>query len=125
MVKRITLLLLAVVGAFLFGRALLAEDNNLSVTAPTELTDGSPLEDLAAINFYHQRNGGEWVFLARVDATEPGATVTYLHADQSDGEHCYYATAVRVGGQESEPSNQACKTIDTLMPSRPTGLTVQ
>lgn len=123
--KKIALFLIVIAASFLFGRALLAEDNNLTVTAPTTLEDGSPLEDLAAINFYHQRNGGEWGFLARVDATEPGATVTYLHANQSDGEHCYYATAVRVGGQESEPSNQACKTIDTLLPSRPSGLSVQ
>ena len=122
---RMILVLLVTLLVFLGAGNLIAEDNNLSVTAPTELETGEPLEDLAAINFWHQVDGGDWTFLARVETTEPGSVVTYLHANQFDGVHCYRATAVRANGLESDPSNVACKTVDTILPGAPTGMTVR
>lgn len=105
---------------------LFAEDNNLSVTAPTENTDGSQLDDLDSVNFYHSVNtpGGPYDFLTAVAAT-PGEVVTYLHADQSQGNHCYVATAVDTNGNESDFSNEACKVVDTLAPGTPDGLEVE
>lgn len=103
--------------------AVMAEDNNLSVVAPTENTDGTVLADLSGINFYHRVNAGDWSLLDTVSAN-PGETVSYLDANRLDGEHCYYATAVTTSGQESAPSNEACKTVDAF-PGIPTGLTVE
>lgn len=122
-------LILGVLGWYillaLFGIAVFAEDNNLAATAPTTRANGEPLTDLAAIRFYHSQDGADFSLLAEVPATEAGAVVDYLHANQTDGEHCYHATAVRANGLESEPTADVCKTVDTLLPSPPSNLVVR
>jgi hypothetical protein len=97
-----------------------AEDNSLTWVLPTTNEDGSALTDLANIRVYHSVNGGNFVQLAEL----PGTSVSYVHADQLDGEHCYYVTAVRATGAESVPSNQGCKTVDTILPDAPVNLLV-
>ena len=108
-----------------FAKGLLAEDNNLSGIAPTQNADGSALVDLATINIYHKIDNGEYSLLVALPFDEEGGTFTYLHSDQGQGVHCYQATAVDVEGNESDPSNEACKVVDTLAPGAPSGLTVR
>jgi len=91
-------------------------DTQVTVTwdDPTQNEDGSPLTDLQAIKLF--RNGE---LLTTINA----GVGTYSEM-RPDGEWCYYATAVRATGAESVPSNTECKTIDTLLPGAPSGLSV-
>jgi len=54
----------------------------------------------------------------------PGGLFGYVHTNQLDGVHCYTATAVNDDGQESMMSNEACKTVDTILPLPINDLTV-
>lgn len=123
--KKLLVAIVAVLALFTLRMPLFAEDNNISGTAPTTNVDGSPLTDLAEIKIYHSVNGGGYELLTVLPFTEPGGEFNYLHARQGDGRHCYAATAVRAGGQESDFSDEACKVIDTLLPSAPSGLAVR
>jgi len=111
--------LLGLIAAF-FGWQVIAADANLSWINPTTNVDGSPLTDHASTNIYYSSDGTPFVFLDSI----PSATTSYLHGGILDGEHCYYVTALRLNGAESAPSNTACKTVDTLLPGAPSGLTV-
>ena len=51
-------------------------------------------------------------------------TTSYTDNATVEGVNCYVVTAVDASGNESSPSNQGCKTIDTIRPNAPTGLTV-
>lgn len=94
---------------------------NLTWEAPTTNSDGSPLTDLASYKIYREVNGdGNFALLAGV--AEP--TTTYSDTTLSDGVFCYYVTAVDDTGNESGPSNTACKTIDTILPGSPANLQV-
>jgi hypothetical protein len=102
---------------------LFAADVNLSWLAPTENTDGSPLEDLAGFRMYRSVDspGSNYEVIAEID--DPLVT-TYLDADRGQGLHCYVVTAYDDDGNESAFSNQGCKAIDTLAPGSPMSLEV-
>lgn len=95
----------------------------LTWTPPTQNTDGSPLTDLAAHKVYRSVGTvGQRALLATVPVS---AGASYVDEELANGEWCYVVTAVRATGAESVASNQACKTIDTLFPNAPTGLSVE
>jgi len=87
---------------------------NLEWEGPTTNTDGTPLTDLAGFKVYHN---GEFV------ADTPPDVVTFSES-RLDGEHCYYVTAFNSAGNESDPSETKCKTINTKIPGVPTALRV-
>jgi len=53
-----------------------------------------------------------------------GTATTYVDPNRANGLHCYYVTHVATNGEESVPSNIACKTVDIRVPGAPQGLTV-
>lgn len=106
--------------AAVFGWQYVMGASSLSWTAPTTNTDGSPLTDLASFNIYRgTRVGGPYNRIATVAAT----VTSYTDNSTVEGLNCYVVTAVDARNNESAPSNEACKAIDTLAPSPPTGLT--
>jgi hypothetical protein len=121
---KLRVLAITVIAAVLafFGYELYSAESNLTWTAPTTMADGSPLTDLAGYKVYWSLDGGPMTYVA--DST----ITSYLHADLSDGEHCYQVTAFRmVDGQtlEGAPSNTACRVVDRRLPGSPSGLTIQ
>lgn len=108
--------------ALLAGWALvMAATASLSWEAPTLNADGTQLTDLASYKIYRDdNNNGTFSLLAGVAVP----TQTYSDTTLTDGVFCYYVTAVDETGNESLPSNIACKTIDTILPGSPANLQV-
>ena len=105
-----------------FGWQYLSAAAGLSWVAPTTNTDGSPLTDLDSYRVYRRSSAttGAYALLATV----PAPATTYTDNATLEGVNCYVVTAVDDDGNVSDFSNQACKTIDTLRPNAPSGLTV-
>lgn len=108
--------------AALFGWHYVNAASTLTWVPPTSNTDGSPLTDLSVYRVYRRNSDttGAYTLLATVPAPANG----YTDNATLEGVNCYQVAAVDDDGNESAPSNQACKTIDTLRPNAPTGLTV-
>ena len=110
-----------------FGAGLaISDDASLTVTAPSRNTDNSVLDNLAGLNFYRGPAGGPYELIGTVAETTAGATVTYLDQNLPDGTYCYVATAFnnQAPADESDYSNEVCKTIDTRTPRAPSNLVV-
>jgi len=118
-------LLLAILAALGAGVAI-SDDASLTVTAPSRNTDNSVLDNLAGLNFYRGPLGGPYELIGSVPETVAGATVTYLDSNLPDGTYCYVATAYnnQAPADESDYSNEVCKTIDTRVPRAPANLVV-
>jgi fibronectin type 3 domain-containing protein len=112
----------AAVAAF-FGWQQAMAVAQLTWRAPTHATDGSVLTDLAGFRVYRRAgmSNNDFVLLATI--TSP-TQLSYTDSATYEGENCYHITAVDAAGNESDPSNVVCKTIDTIRPNAPTGLTV-
>lgn len=82
----------------------------LSWTAPTQNTDGSPLDDLTAYKIYYGVNQGTYPNQIRID--NPGVT-TYVVENLSPNTYFFVTTAVNSIGVESAFSNMASKTVTT------------
>lgn len=124
MLKRFrTWLVAALASASLFfGWQFVSAAAGLTWVAPTQNTDGSSLTDLSVYRVYRRSSAtaGSYTLLATV----PAPATSYTDSATLEGVNCYTVTAVDDDGNESVPSNQACKTIDTIRPSPPTALTV-
>lgn len=107
----------------LIAARVLAETNTLTAMAPAENTDGSVLTDLASIRIYYSQDGGAFEVIAEEPFTEAGGMFSYQD-ERLDGVHCYKLTAVAADGDESDFSNEACKTVDTILPKAVTNLVV-
>jgi hypothetical protein len=94
---------------------------SLTWIPPTQNIDGSPLTDLSTYRVKRRASSttGAYILLATV----PAPASSYTDNATLEGVNCYVVTAVDLTGNESDPSNQACKTIDTLRPDAPSGLT--
>jgi len=123
-------LILALFGGYTY---VTADDVNLSWTNATEYTDGSPMaeSEIASTTLFYNFTelGGtppadpaDPAVFTELDSVPPAQT-TYLHANQSNGIHCYYATHTTINGIPSDPSNISCKTVDVRKPGAPQGLT--
>lgn len=112
-------MLLVVLSAVLVIPTLFAQDVGLVWDAPTTNEDGSPLTDLSNYKvYYNETETGAFEFVGTTTGT------TYTDAGRTDGQHCYYVTAVDTAGNESLPSNTVCTVIDTLRPGSPTNLRI-
>ncbi|KPK74252.1 MAG: hypothetical protein AMJ84_00245 [Acidithiobacillales bacterium SM23_46] len=111
------------------GVALADNDVNLSWTNATQYEDGTamPVEEIEETVLYKQSfpldgtgmsDPRSYTELARV----PPSVTTYLDANQPNGVHCYVATHIATNGEESQQSNESCKTIDVRLPGAPQGL---
>ena len=81
----------------------------LSWNAPTQNTDGSILNDLAAFNLYYGKSPGSYTEEIEVD--NPGLT-TYVVENLSPDTYYFAATAVNSSGLESDLSSPAILTVD-------------
>ena len=112
--------ILAIFAAW-FGWQYVYATTNLTWTAPTTNTDGSPLTDLGSYRVYRgNSSGGAKTLLATVTAP----VTAYQDSSTLEGLNCYAITAVDLDGNESNYSNEACKFVDTIAPNAPTGLIV-
>lgn len=95
--------------------------STLKWTPPTQNTDDSPLTDLKVYRIWRRASAttGTYVLIDTINAPATG----YTDNATLEGVNCYVITAVDDDNNESDFSNQACKTIDTLRPNAPTGLT--
>jgi hypothetical protein len=101
-----------------------AGEAELTWTAPTQNTDGSPLTDLAGFKLYMGTTlGGPYP--VSIDIADPAAT-TFTVPNLSEGTYYFVSTAYNsaVPSQESDFSNEATKTILPLVPMPPGMLTV-
>jgi hypothetical protein len=81
---------------------------NLSWTAPTENTDGTPLTDLAGYHNYYGTSAGAWTSTITVlDATE----TAYVVAGLASGTYYFAVVAFNSEGVDSAQSNVGSKTI--------------
>lgn len=122
--------LLAVFGGYTY---VTADDVNLSWTNATQYEDATPLpvSEIANTTLYYSFTAlGDTPPADPVDPavfTEldsvPASQTDYLHANQANGIHCYYATHTATNGETSVPSNLSCKTVDVRRPGAPEGFT--
>lgn len=105
-----------------------AVSDTVTWTNPTANTDGSALTDLASVRLqWGTVSGGPYSTgsLVVTDTTAaPVTTATIPRAGTGVGTLCYVAVAVSAAGQQSAPSNEACKTVapPPPTPNAPTGL---
>lgn len=120
-------ILLALFGGYQY---VTADDVNLSWQNATEYEDGTPLPvgEIANTALYYSFTelGGtppsdpaDPAVFTPLDTVTPNVT-SYLHANQANGIHCYYATHTATNGETSVPSNIKCKTVDVRRPLAPT-----
>ena len=81
----------------------------LSWTAPTQNSDGSPLNDLDAYKIYYGNTEGSYPNNIRIDNS---SVTTYVVENLSPNTYFFVATAVNSQGIESEFSNLAQISID-------------
>ena len=101
-----------------------AGEAELTWTAPTQNTDGTPLTDLAGFKIYMGTTlGGPYP--VSIDIADPAAT-TFTVPNLSEGTYFFVSTAYNSADpvQESDFSNEATKTILPLVPMPPGMLTV-
>jgi hypothetical protein len=80
----------------------------LTLSPPTQNTDGSPLTDLAGMRVYYGTSAGT---LDQVLDLPGNAATTYTLSSLSSGVWYFAATAYNSGGLESSPSATASKSI--------------
>ncbi len=80
----------------------------LSLTPPTQNTDGSPLTDLSGMRVYYGTSASS---LDQVLDLPGNAATTYTLGGLSSGVWYFAATAYNSGGLESSPSATASKSI--------------
>ena len=102
----------------MFSCSAVAGTANLTVTAPTQNTDGTAITLQLTFKFYGAVQGQAKTVLATV------GTPAYTHSTAPNGvTYCYQVTAV-AGGQESAPTAEVCKAMPAAIPNPPGGLTV-
>lgn len=101
-----------------------AGEAELTWSAPTQNTDGSPLTDLAGFKLYMGTTPGG-PYPVSIDIADPTAT-TFTVPNLSEGTYYFVSTAYNSADpvQESDFSNEATKTILPLVPGPPGSLTV-
>ena len=81
---------------------------NLSWTAPTKNTDGTPVTDLAGYHIYYGTSEGAWTSTITVlEATE----TSYVVSGLAPGTYYFTIVAFNTAGDDSPQSNIASKTI--------------
>jgi hypothetical protein len=81
---------------------------NLSWTAPTENTNGTPLTDLAGYHIYYGTSAGAWTSTITVlDAAE----TSYVVSGLAPGTYYFAVVAFNSAGSDSPESNVGSKTI--------------
>jgi hypothetical protein len=81
---------------------------NLSWTAPTENTNGTPLTDLAGYHIYYGTSAGAWTSTITIlDATE----TSYVVSGLASGTYYFAVVAFNSEGIDSADSNVGSKTI--------------
>src|SRR5690606_17688356 len=80
----------------------------LSWTAPTQRTDGTPLDDLAGYKVYWGTESRDYTESVQIDNS--GVT-TYVVENLGPGTYYFALTALSSDGFESDYSNEASKTI--------------
>ena len=81
---------------------------NLSWTAPTENTDGTPLTDLAGYHIYYGTSAGAWTSTITIlSATE----TSYVVSGLASGTYYFTIVAFNSEGIDSADSNVGSKTI--------------
>ena len=111
------------------GGIVLADDVNLSWTNATQWEDGTALvlDEIEATIIYKQSFQLDGAGMAdpraytELDRVAPTIT-SYVDANQPNGVHCYVATHLAKNGEESQQSNESCKTIDVRIPGGPSNL---
>lgn len=95
------------------------DTNIISWTAPTTNTDGSALTNLSGYRVERASSSG-----GSFSSIGTASGVTYTHTGAAAGTNCYRVIALASNGQESVPSNVACKTNvrPTPVPNPPTNL---
>ena len=104
----LTCVMLLAVGAVAWGATL------------TVMWDANTETDLAGYRLYQSDTAGQYTFGAEhAIATVPAGTETATVADVADGTWFWVLTAHDTSGNESEPSNEVTKTIDSTAPGAP------
>ncbi len=102
-----------------------AGEAELSWSAPTQNTDGSPLTDLAGYKIYlGTTQGGPYP--VSIDIADP-ATTTFTVPNLTEGTTYWFVTTAYNSAdpvQESDHSNEVSKLIPPLVPMPPSDLTV-
>lgn len=80
----------------------------LTLTPPTQNTDGSALTDLAGMRIYYGTSASSLTQVVDVPGTAP---TSYTLSNLASGSWYFAATAYTTGGQESSPSATQSKTI--------------
>jgi hypothetical protein len=102
-----------------------AGEAELTWTAPTQNTDGTPLTDLAGFKIYiGTTQGGPYP--VTVDVADPTATTITIPNLTAGTTYWFVSTAYNSADpvQESDFSNEVSKLIPHPVPMPPTGLTV-
>lgn len=129
MIRRLTIATFVVAALLLIGAELvraqtcapapadpIARDAaRLTWERPTQWEDGSTLPTTEPLTYTLYREGAAVCTTTEVSAGDLGLPV---------GESCWVVTAKTATSAESDPSNQACKTIAAPRPAPPSGLTV-
>lgn len=116
--KRLAILALLLSGTA-FGQGQPWDTNIISWTAPTTNTDGTALTNLSGYRI--ERGASATGSFASIGTS---TVTTYTHTGAAAGQNCYRVIAMASNGQESIPSNVACKTNTrpATIPNPPTNL---
>jgi len=94
----------------------------LTWVAPTENTDGTPLNDLAGFKIYQGNAPGDRAG-AIYDIPNPSLT-SFIVEPLAEGSYCFVTTAYNAVIVESDESNEVCKDVADEVISRSVGISV-
>ncbi len=80
----------------------------LAWTPPLENTDGTPLQDLTGYRIHYGTQSGSYQFSITI---QNAGVTSYVVEDLAPGTYYFAVTAYASNGVESEPSQEATKTI--------------
>jgi|WetSurMetagenome_2_1015567.scaffolds.fasta_scaffold68803_5 hypothetical protein len=89
--------------------------------------DKSPEADMASYRLYQSQTSGSYVYgvaSPNYKATITHPTITYTLTGVAEGLHYWVLTAVDTSANESVPSNEVSKNVDTTPPGKPLNFTL-
>lgn len=102
-----------------------------ATTSVTFQWDRNTETDMSGYRLYQTTTSGVYVYGTgsanyKGNLAQPavGVVPTYTLSAIPDGSYCWVATAYDTGSNESGPSNEICRTLDSVAPSAPKTLII-